>query len=172
MAGLQDIIRPCPGLTLDPTPGFMLVIMKIGELSRRTATPVDTIRYYERRGLIPEVPRSAGGYRCYGQEAVRRLRFIRQAKALGFRLDEIAQLLSLSARDAACEDVRRVAQAKAAEIETRIARLGRMHDCLMDLARACETHGDAACPILGALEEPAPDEPARSGHTPLNTEGE
>ncbi len=148
-----------PALTLDPTQGFMLVRMKIGELSKRTAIPIDTIRYYERRGLIPAAPRSPSGYRCYGRDTVRRLRFIRQSKALGFRLDEIAQLLALSHDGTACEEVQAVARAKAAEIESRIARLGRMHEVLMALARACETSGnDAPCPILEALEDAETDE--------------
>lgn len=70
--------------------------MNIGQLARQAGVPIDTVRYYERQQLLPTAARSAGGYRIFGEQDLRRLRFIRRAKALGFSLDEIGELLSLS----------------------------------------------------------------------------
>jgi len=100
--------------------------MKIGDLSRETALSIDTIRYYEKRGLLPPPPRSSSGYRQYGPETVARLRFIVHAKELGFTLEESAQLLALRRDGRKCDEVRSVAEAKAAAIDDRIRKLTRM----------------------------------------------
>jgi Predicted transcriptional regulators len=125
--------------------------LKIGELARRAGVAVDTVRYYERTGLLPSPQRRPSGYRVYAPDAVARLRFIRRAKALGFSLEEIGELLALSGRrDVGA--VRRAAAAKLALIETRIAEMRRVRDGLRQLVETCPGQGPAdACPILVAL---------------------
>jgi len=128
--------------------------MKIGELSRQTGLSIDTIRYYEQRGLIPAAARSASGYRHYTTGDVSRLTFIVQSKELGFTLEEISQLLAIRADNRNCAEVRAVAEAKAGEIELRIRKLSRMRQILLTLAEQCEQASDVdPCPILKSLEE-------------------
>jgi Zn(II)-responsive transcriptional regulator len=134
--------------------------LSIGKLAKRSGVPIDTVRYYERNGLLAPRTRLASGYRRYGEDELARLRFIRKAQALGFTLKEIHSLLSLSAlRDVA--QVKSAAQAKLANVETRIADLQRIRDGLALLVNACPGHGRATdCPILRALsDEDATDEP-------------
>jgi MerR family copper efflux transcriptional regulator len=125
----------------------------IGQLARRGGVGIDTVRYYERNGLLAPHTRLASGYRRYGDFELARLRFIRRAQALGFTLKEITQLLALSAqRDVG--RVKRSAQTKLLDVEARIAALVRMRDGLATLIEACPGHGRAAdCPILRALTE-------------------
>jgi len=129
--------------------------MNIGQLARQTGVPIDTVRYYERQQLLPAARRSPAGYRIFDQDAVRRLRFIRRAKTLGFTLDEIAGLLSLSSRrDQDMSDVRSAAAARLADVDQRLRELQRMRGALAQLIDACPGHGDlAACPIMAALQE-------------------
>ncbi len=123
----------------------------IGELARRAGVRVDTVRYYERHGLVTPLGRRASGYRRYGELQLARLRFIRRAKALGFSLDEIRELLLLSSRRDVGE-VKRRAEAKLADVKHRLAELERIRDGLERLIAACPGHGRAAdCPILQAL---------------------
>jgi len=129
-------------------------LMKIGELSKETGVSIDTIRYYEQRGLIPPAGRSASGYRQYSDEDVSRLAFIVQSKELGFTLEEISQLLAIRADGRNCAEVRAVAEAKAEEIEARIQKLARMRSTLITLAEQCEQSSETdPCPILKSLEE-------------------
>ncbi|MEA3149839.1 MAG: MerR family transcriptional regulator, copper efflux regulator [Gammaproteobacteria bacterium] len=125
----------------------------IGQLAKRGGVGIDTVRYYERNGLLAPRSRLASGYRRYGDIELARLRFIRRAQGLGFTLKEIKQLLALSAqRDVG--RVKRSAQAKLIDVESRIAALVRVRDGLVTLIEACPGHGRAAnCPILGALTE-------------------
>lgn len=129
--------------------------MKIGELARRAQVPIDTVRYYEREGLIPLPVRRASGYRDYLDSDVDRLRFMRRAKALGFTLQEIRELLGLTAMasgDMAALHAR--AQAKLRDVEDRIQSLTRIRDALQGLVTACPGHGSLdRCPILAALSE-------------------
>jgi len=128
--------------------------MKIGELSKETGVSIDTIRYYEQRELIPVAARTAAGYRQYASGDVSRLKFIVQAKGLGFTLEETGQLLALRADGRSCADVRAAAEAKAAEIDVRIQKLARMRSTLIALAEQCEQSSKAdPCPILKSLEE-------------------
>lgn len=126
----------------------------IGWLAKEAGVGVDTIRYYERRGLIPRASRRESGYREYADEDVARVRFIRQAKDLGFSLVEIAELLNLRVdRSKTCADVKREAERKMADIDQRIAELARMRDALKDLALACRGRGPTTeCPILDRFE--------------------
>lgn len=127
--------------------------MNIGQLARQAGVPIDTVRYYERQQLLPTAARTAGGYRIFGEQDLRRLRFIRRAKTLGFSLDEIGELLSLS--DHPPQDmgsVRDTARIRLQDIELRMAELQRMHGALSQLVDACPGHGALdQCPILAAL---------------------
>ena len=123
----------------------------IGALARRAGVRIDTVRYYERSGLLAPRTRLASGYRRYGPPELSRLRFIRRAQALGFTLNEVRELLDLSRRRDVAR-VKRAAQAKLADVERRIADLERMRDGLRKLIAECPGHGRAAdCPILKAL---------------------
>ena len=126
--------------------------MQIGQLAQAAGVAVDTVRYYEKQGLLPAPPRR-GAYRAYAREDVQRLRFIRRAKALGFTLEEIAGLLQLSAhRNDDMGAVRQAAQARLDEIDRRIAELERVRAGLRQVLEACHGHGALAdCPILASL---------------------
>jgi Hg(II)-responsive transcriptional regulator len=128
--------------------------LTIGDVARRAGVGVETVRFYERQGLLEEPQRRASGYRQYDDEAVAVLRFIRRAKELGFTLKEVKGLLALRLDASATRaEVRQQAGAKVADIEARIADLQRMRDVLLKLIRKC--HGDGAatgCPILEALQ--------------------
>jgi MerR family copper efflux transcriptional regulator len=123
----------------------------IGALAKRAGVGIDTVRYYEREGLLEPRERLASGYRRYAELEVRRLRFIRKAQVLGFSLAEIRELLTLSAhRDVA--RVKKKAEAKLVDVRRRISELERVRAALTDLIKACPGHGRAEeCPILQAL---------------------
>ncbi len=125
-----------------------------GQLAEGAGVGIETIRYYERQGLLPSPARSRSGYRRFPAEAVDRLRFIRQAQHLGFSLKEIQELLCLRIDpEASCSEVCQRAQAKIGEIEERLRGLQRMRDVLRRLVEACGGRGPTtACPILEALE--------------------
>ena len=125
----------------------------IGQLARVGDTGVETIRYYERRGLMPEPPRAASGYRRYPEDAARRLRFIRRAKRLGFTLEEIRSLLQLQAGGQTAQ-IKSVAESKLAEIETRLDDLQRMRTALRDMTQRCSGTGPVdGCPIIETLND-------------------
>ncbi|URX61204.1 heavy metal-responsive transcriptional regulator [Luteibacter anthropi] len=130
--------------------------LTIGRIAQSAGVAIDTIRFYEREGLLPEPRRRASGYREYDEGAVSRLRFIRRAKDLGFTLDEIRELLALSAdRHGGVEGVRERAAARLKAIDERIVELQRVRDGLSELVDACPGHGAPEdCPILKALAEP------------------
>ena len=129
-------------------------VLTIGQLARQAGIGVETVRFYEREGLVPVPPRRASGYRQYPVDAVRRLQFIRRAKALGFSLQEIAELLALRVdRRTTCADVRARAAAKIDSIEQKIEDLQRVRAALEKLSRSCRGRGPVAeCPLLEALE--------------------
>lgn len=129
--------------------------LKIGELARAADVGVETIRYYERRGLLARPPRRASGYRQYPPQAVHRVRFIRRAQALGFTLREIEELLALRVDDErSCADVRALARAKLEDIERRVAELQQMGRALERVARRCRGRGPTSeCPILEVLDD-------------------
>ena len=126
--------------------------MAIGEFSRRTGGNIETIRYYERIGLLP-VPERTGRYRRYGAADVRRLVFIRRARALGFTLDEVRALLKLSESDGetTCADVREIAAAHLTEVKAKIADLRAMEQTLTDAVRYCDADEVPGCPLIDAL---------------------
>jgi MerR family mercuric resistance operon transcriptional regulator len=128
--------------------------LTIGELARAADVGVETIRFYEREGLIAEPPRLRSGYRQYPLDTVRRVRFIRRAKELGFTLKEIGELLSLRvASGTTCANVRSMGRDKIRDIEGKIAELHKMKAALEHLVRACRGKGPISeCPILDALD--------------------
>jgi MerR family transcriptional regulator, copper efflux regulator len=127
--------------------------LSIGKLSRLAGVGIDTVRYYERNGLLAPSTRLASGYRRYGDLELARLRFIRRAQKLGFTLKEISSLLNLSARRNVAQ-VKRAAQAKLDDVNARIADLQKVRDGLALLVEACPGHGRASeCPILRALAD-------------------
>lgn len=124
-----------------------------GKLAEAAVVNVETLRYYEKRGLLPKPPRKESGYRVYPETAVERLRFIKGAQVLGFTLEEIRELLNLRVDEHAHRmEVRQRAQEKVENIELKIKALEAMRDALRDLIEQC--HGDgpiAECPILEAM---------------------
>ncbi|AKU94987.1 Transcriptional regulator, MerR family [Labilithrix luteola] len=128
----------------------------IGTLAKRAGVNVQTVRYYERIGILPKPGRAKGGYRRYGNDAVARLQFIRHAGRLGFTLTETKELLALRARQGApCGTVRTRAEEKLATIERKLAELKELRDAVAQLVRTCS--GNTAvehCSILAALGEP------------------
>lgn len=110
----------------------------IGKLAHEGGVRIQTVRYYERRGLLADPPRARSGYRLYNDDALRRLRFIKQAQLLGFSLSEIQELLSLKLRPGkTCADIRRHARDKIADVESKITELQRIRRALSTLAAAC-----------------------------------
>lgn len=125
-----------------------------GELAERAGVGRETVRYYERRGLLPEPPRTEAGYRQYSPEDVRRLRFIRTAQELGFTLDEIGGLLGLRVRpDGSCEAVEARARNVLDRVERQIGELRGMKAALEALLQSCRAaEATDPCPILSAIE--------------------
>lgn len=130
--------------------------MRIGTVARECGVSIDTIRYYEREGLLPPPRRRPSGYREYGEGAVKQLRFIRHAKELGFTLEDIRELLSLSSdREQGVQGVKQRAETRLAMVEERMAQLRRVRNGLKQLIANCPGHGPLEeCPILRALSGP------------------
>ncbi|MDX8378336.1 MAG: heavy metal-responsive transcriptional regulator [Mariprofundales bacterium] len=126
--------------------------MKIGQLAKQSSVTIDTIRYYEKRQLMPKPQRTSAQYRNYAADDVKRLLFITHAKELGFTLEEIKTLLSLRSNNVECVQVRTIAKNKAAEIAARIKHLARMEEVLLQLADKCAKQDNDQCPILKSLE--------------------
>ena len=127
----------------------------IGKLAAEAGVTIDTVRFYEKQGLLAPAGKTDAGYRLYDGDAVRRLRFIKQAQQCGFSLMEIRELLALKNSDAACcKDVKSVAIAKKLQLEHKIRALQVMSDALSELIAICnaETRPLDECPILAALE--------------------
>lgn len=127
---------------------------RVGEVARQAGVNLQTIRYYEKRGLLPRPPRTASNYRLYPQDAVRRVQFIKRAQELGFTLKEIKELLSLrAAQDARCSDVRKRTQAKILDIKVKLRTLEAMRKALTRLIGECSGKGPVTeCPILDAMD--------------------
>ncbi|NOY76486.1 MAG: heavy metal-responsive transcriptional regulator [Calditrichaeota bacterium] len=127
----------------------------IGQLAKQAGLNIQTIRYYERRGLLPAPKRRESGYRYYLAEDLSRLEFIKHAKSLGFSLNEINELLALRVDpDHTCDDFREEATQKIAEIDIKIKQLQRIKKALLQLTAACRTkEATVECPILQFLED-------------------
>lgn len=128
--------------------------LTIGDVADQAHVNLETIRYYERRGLMPKPPRTPSGYRAFSSEAVNRVRFIKRAQELGFSLKEIKELLALRlAPGTSCEDIRGRTEAKILDIEEKIESLQAMKKALKRLAAACPSRGATSdCPILESLD--------------------
>ena len=127
--------------------------MRIGEVATNARVSVETLRYYERRGLLPKPERSASGYRSYDADTVRRVHFVRHAQHVGFTLDEIADLLGMWEDSAtSCEQVEGRATATLTRIDAKIDQLTRMRAALAQYVSACRARETLAdCPLLASL---------------------
>jgi MerR family copper efflux transcriptional regulator len=128
--------------------------LKTGDLAKQAGVNVETLRFYERKGLLPKPPRRLSGYREYPVESVRRIRFIKRAQELGFSLKEIQELLTLKVRSGVtCAEVREKAEQKVADVRQKIADLKAIEKALHKLTATCSGRGPATdCPILDHLE--------------------
>jgi len=129
--------------------------MTIGQVAKKVDVNIDTIRFYEKHGIIPKSPRKESGYRLFSQDIIARIQFIKRAKELGFTLREIKELLSLRVdKKRSCHDIKDRAEAKVADIDVKISDLLRMKNALVNLASQCHGTGPTSeCPILEAMEK-------------------
>lgn len=126
--------------------------MTIGQLAGAANVGVETVRFYQRKGLLREPPRPYGGIRRYTEDDAARIRFIKAAQELGFSLTEVRELLALE-DGGACRDVQRLAKRKLEDVRRRLARLRRIDRTLSALLERCETRrGRMSCPIITSLE--------------------
>lgn len=132
--------------------------LTIGRLSAASGCKIETIRFYERNGVLPAPPRTAGGHRVYAERHLRRLTFIRRARELGFTLDEVRVLLALADReDGTCAEVRNVTLRHLLDVRAKLADLRRLERVLSAAVAKCDGAEAAGCPILDALRRrPAP----------------
>ncbi|MCX8071867.1 MAG: heavy metal-responsive transcriptional regulator [Candidatus Binatia bacterium] len=131
-----------------------MIGLKVGEVAKRAGVNLQTIRYYERRGLLTKPPRTAANYRAYPEDTVLRVRFIERAQQLGFTLKELQELLSLRAAPRTrCADVRRRAQRKVQDIDEKLRTLQSMRRALVKLIDECAGNAPVSeCLILEALD--------------------
>ena len=124
--------------------------LTIGQLAKKAEINLETIRYYERRGIIERPDKPATGYRQYSNDVLQRLLFIKRAKALGFNLDEIQNLLLLAVGH--CIEIQSLAEQKLDQVQYKIRDLQKLEEVLSDLVRQCNASADKAhCPIVDAL---------------------
>ena len=127
-------------------------LLTIGELARLSDVHIETIRFYQRRGLLAKPIRPATGIRHYGDTEIARIKFIRSAQNLGFSLDEITTLLTLE-DGAQCNEASRIAQQKLSEVRSKLAHLRRMEKILSELLGECnKTKGQVYCPLISSLQ--------------------
>ncbi len=128
--------------------------LTIGKVAQAAGVNIDTLRYYERQGILPPPARTRSNYRVYPPETISQVRFIKRAQALGFSLEEIRELLRLkSAQGARCQEVRRQAEEKIRQLDKKIRSLERMKQALQELVEACSGAGAAIdCPIIESLD--------------------
>lgn len=127
--------------------------LTIGQLARTAGVNLETVRYYENIGLIPSPPRTEGGHRCYSRAHVRRLAFIRRARELGFRIDDIRALLTLSEPNhLSCGDVKSIASRHLADVRSKMADLARLEAVLTGTIDLCVGGPAISCPILDILD--------------------
>ena len=128
--------------------------LTISKLAQAAGVNVETIRFYQRRGLLPEPDKPLGGIRRYAQPDVARVLFIKAAQRIGFTLDEIAQLLQLD-DGTQCSDARAIAERKLADVRDRLADLQRIEAALAQLVGRCATRrGKVSCPLIASLQPP------------------
>lgn len=128
-----------------------MAAMTIGAVARAAGVGVETVRFYERSGLLAPPPRTTGGYRQYGPDAVRRIAALKRAQRLGFTLVEASELLALHETPAPCAEVERRARTKVAQIEEKIAALAAVRGTLHGLVSRCEAARDERCAVLDGI---------------------
>lgn len=132
--------------------------LTIGALAKAAGVNVETIRFYQRKGLLPEPAKPLGGIRRYGSGEVRHLRFVKTAQKLGFSLTEIAELLQLD-RDTDCHAVRTIAEQKLADVRAKLSSLARMEAALATMVGTChQQQSNGPCPLIDALYDIGGDE--------------
>lgn len=138
------------------SPGAQLLEeLPIGQFGAMTGVSVETIRFYQRKGLLPQPPRQAGSIRRYGIADIERLRFIRSAQSLGFSLDEISELLRLE-DGAHCQEASSLAEEKLEQVRAKLSDLSRIEAALSGLVQACRvSRGKVACPLIASLHASA-----------------
>src|SRR5262249_40196141 len=135
-------------------------ILSIGQVARRAGVGVETIRFYEREGLLEQPPRRASGYRQYPEQAVKQIHFIKRAQQLGFSLKEITELLRLRVdAQTSCDEVQQRTEAKLAEVERKMVELQCMRQALLQIASLCTGQGPTGrCPMLDVLDQQEPQD--------------
>lgn len=129
--------------------------MRIGELARTTGTKAETIRYYEREGILPAADRTDSNYRDYSDEHLATLTFVRRARELGFSMAQVRELLALSDHDdKPCEDVDQLVQRQLLEVKRKISDLSALHDELQQMLRSCQADRIGDCRIVESLGRP------------------
>ncbi len=129
-------------------------MVTIGGLSKQTGCNIETIRYYERIGLLPKPPRTEGGHRLYEREQIKRLVFIRRSRELGFSLDEIRTLLRLvDGKRYTCQEVKALTEEHLGDIKKKIADLKKLQKTLGEISAQCQGGQVPKCPIIDALFE-------------------
>lgn len=130
-------------------------VYTIGQLAKEANVNLATVRYYERRGLLPEPPRNPSGHRQYSRDDLRRIKFIKSTQTLGFSLHEVSDLLSMrAAPGGTCRDVRQRIKSKLTDVEEKIAALQKIKGVLQNLETTCPGSGPlSGCPILSALDK-------------------
>ncbi|MCZ6560243.1 MAG: helix-turn-helix domain-containing protein [Gammaproteobacteria bacterium] len=129
--------------------------ISIGALSKRTDCKIETIRYYERQGLLPKPPRSAGGHRIYPEDHLKRLTFIRRCRNLGFTMAQIRELLGLvDEHQYSCQDIKTLTMDHVEEIREKIGTLQQLEQALLQMAAECSGDSIPSCPVIDALYQP------------------
>jgi MerR family mercuric resistance operon transcriptional regulator len=137
-----------------------MATLSIGQVARQAGVGVETVRFYEREGLLEDPPRRASGYRQYDEQVVKRIHFIKRAQQLGFSLKEITEFLHLRVdAHTSCDVVRRRTEAKIAEVEAKMLELQHMRQALLHVAALCAGQGPTGpCPMLEALDQQDPQD--------------
>ena len=131
--------------------------MSIGELSRKTGCKIETIRYYEKTGLMPAPPRSQGRHRVYAEDHLKRLTFIRRGRELGFSMDQLKGFLAMmDSSELSCGEVAVEVEQHLIAVRQRLDGLQRMERMLSETLARCHRGGQTECPIIDALQSPAP----------------
>ncbi|MBL4616410.1 MAG: helix-turn-helix domain-containing protein [Robiginitomaculum sp.] len=125
----------------------------IGELSRRTSVNIETIRYYEKIGLLPIAPRSYKGHRLYDNDLQRKLQFIRRGRKLGFSIDDIRSLIGIDERPITCGEVNKITAKHLITVQLKIDQLRSLQQTLLKAAKKCDQPDKKKCPIIDALSE-------------------
>lgn len=152
---MRSRFSPTAGRKVAAAPGGKPLSLTRGALAARTGCNIETVRYYERIGLLPPPPRSTGGHRLYGPDLVKRLGFVRKSRGLGFTIEEIRELLRLvDGGTYTCGEVEELAHGHVREIRRKIADLRKLEEVFRTMAAQCSGGAIPDCPIIDALFDP------------------